>query len=172
MKRLLLLSTLLICAFSCENEDNIVAAQAKVIGEWEVYKVEKQYLVLDFVNGEMVQSMEWYDLTPSAEPEPSLIFDNDNTFETSYAGVITGEGVWSEIDENSFSFTFNQNLWSSLESNYIVQFDCDNTMSIKYLVEPPAGNHDFQDSDWYLVQYFRTPETVECDDLVNYYVYD
>ena len=137
-----------------------------------MYKVEKQDLVLDFVNGEMVQSMEWYDLTPSAEPEPSLIFDNDNTFETSYAGVITGEGVWSEIDENSFSFTFNQNLWSSLESNYIVQFDCDNTMSIKYLVEPPAGNHDFQDSDWYLVQYFRTPETVECDDLVNYYVYD
>ena len=137
-----------------------------------MYKVEKQDLVLDFVNGEMVQSMEWYDLTPSAEPEPSLIFDNDNTFETSYAGVIKGEGVWSEIDENSFSFTFNQNLWSSLESNYIVQFDCDNTMSIKYLVEPPAGNHDFQDSDWYLVQYFRTPETVECDDLVNYYVYD
>jgi len=116
--------------------------------------------------------MEWYDLTPSAEPEPSLIFDNDNTFETSYAGVITGVGVWSEIDENLFSFTFNQNPWSSLESNYIVQFYCDNTMSIKYLVESPAGNHDFQDSDWYLVQYFRTPETVECDDLVNYYVSD
>ena len=41
--------------------------------------------------------MQWHDLTPSAEPEPSLTFENDNTFETNYAGVITGDGVWSEI---------------------------------------------------------------------------
>jgi len=174
MKKLLMLTVLTLSLMCCEKEDtdNLVSAQAKVLGEWEVYKLEKQDLVLDFVDGEMVQSMQWHDLTPSAEPEPSLTFDNDNTYETNYEGVITGEGVWSEIDENSFSFTFNQNPWSILENNYIVQFQCENTMSIKHLVEPPAGNHDFQDSDWYVVRYFRTPGTVECDDLVNYYVTD
>ena len=172
MKKLFLLSTLLIFAFSCEKEDtnDLTSPQAKVIGEWEVYKFEKQDLAQDFVNGEIVQSMEWNDLTPSAEPEPSLTFDSDNTFETNYEGVITGDGVWSEIDENSFSFTFNQNPWSILESNYIVQFHCDNTMSIKHLVEPPAGNHDFQDSDWYVVGYYRTPGSVECDAQIEYYV--
>ena len=174
MKKIFLLSTLLIFAFSCEKEDtdSLISLEAKVIGEWEVYKFEKQELVQELVNGEIVQSMEWHDLTPSAEPEPSLTFENDNTFETNYAGVITGDGVWSEIDENTFSFTFNENAWSILESNYIVQFHCDNTISIKHLVEPPAGNHDFQDSDWYVVRYFRMPGTDECDDLVNYYVTD
>ena len=116
--------------------------------------------------------MAWSDLTPSQEPEPSLKFNGDNTFEQFYAAVLTREGIWSEIDENSFSFTFNQDPWSSLQSNYIVQFHCDNTMSIEYLVEAPAGNHDFQDSDWYAVRYFRTQGTDECDDLVNYYVTD
>ena len=86
MKKLFLLSTLLIFAFSCEKEDtnDLTSPQAKVIGEWEVYKFEKQDLAQDFVNGEIVQSMEWNDLTPSAEPEPSLTFDSDNTFETNY----------------------------------------------------------------------------------------
>ena len=174
MKKIFLLSTLLIFAFSCEKEDtdSLISLEAKVIGEWEVYKFETQELVQELVNGEIVQSMEWYDLTPSAEPEPSLIFENDNTFETNYAGVTTGDGVWSEIDENSFSFTFNENPWSSLESNYIVQFHCDSTMSIKHLKEPPAGNHNFQDSDWYVIRYFRMPGTNECDDLVDYYVTD
>ena len=172
MKKIFLLLTLLIFAFSCENEDNVDSTQAKVIGEWEVYKFEKQELVQEFVDGEVVQSMEWYDLTPSAEPETSLTFENDNTFETNYAGVVTGDGVWSEIDENTFSFTFNENPWSLLESNYIVQFHCDNTMSIKHLVAPPAGNHNFQDSDWYIVRYLRMPGTDECDDSVNYYVTD
>ena len=173
MKKVLLLIAIMTLS-SCEKEDsdNLISAPEKVIGEWEVYKFEKQELILDFEDGEMVQSMEWYDQTPSQEPEVSLTFNNDNTFETFYADVITGEGVWSEIDENSFSFTFNQNPWSSLESNYIVQFHCDNTMSIKHLVEPPAGNHDFQDSDWYVVRYYRAPESVECDDLINYYVTD
>ena len=111
--------------------------------------------------------MEWIDLTPSAEPKPTLIFENDNTFETSYACVISGDGIWSEIDENMFSFTFNENPWFILESNYIVKFHCDNRMSIKHLVEKPAGNHDFQYSDWHIVRYFRMPGTHECDDSVN-----
>lgn len=40
-------------------------------------------------------------------------------------------------------------------------------MSIKHLVEKPAGNHDFQYSDWHIVRYFRVPGTHECDDSVN-----
>ena len=79
MKKIFLLSTLLIFAFSCEKEDtdSLISLEAKVLGEWEVYKFETQELVQELVNGEIVQSMEWYDLTPSAEPEPSLIFEND-----------------------------------------------------------------------------------------------
>ena len=82
MKKLLMLTVLTLSLMCCEKEDtdNLVSAQAKVLGEWEVYKFEKQDLAQDFVNGEIVQSMEWNDLTPSAEPEPSLTFENDNTF--------------------------------------------------------------------------------------------
>ena len=43
-------------------------------------------------------------------------------------------------------------------------------MSIEYLVEAPAGNHDFQNSDWYAVGYYRTPGSVECDAQIEYYV--
>ena len=43
-------------------------------------------------------------------------------------------------------------------------------MSIKFRVEPPAGNNDFQDEDWYEVSYFRAPGTTQCDDLIDYYV--
>ena len=43
-------------------------------------------------------------------------------------------------------------------------------MSIEYLVEAPAGNHDFKDSEWYAVGYFRTPGSVECDAQIEYYV--
>jgi len=76
MKKIFLFSTLLIFAFSCKEEDtdSLISLEAKVIGEWEVYKFEKQELVQELVNGEIVQSMKWCDLTPSAEPEPSLIF--------------------------------------------------------------------------------------------------
>jgi len=41
--------------------------------------------------------MEWPDITPSAESELTLIF------ETSYACVISGNVIWSEIDENIYS---------------------------------------------------------------------
>ena len=54
MKKIFLILTLSIIAFSCETEgrDNIVSTQAKVLGEWEVYKFEKQDLVQELVNGE------------------------------------------------------------------------------------------------------------------------
>ncbi len=47
MKKIFLLSTLLIFAFSCEKEDtdSLISTEAKVIGEWEVYKFETQELV-------------------------------------------------------------------------------------------------------------------------------
>ena len=72
MKKLLMLTVLTLSLICCEKEDtdNLVSVQAKVLGEWEVYKFEKQELILDFEDGEMVQSMEWRDLSPSAEPEP------------------------------------------------------------------------------------------------------
>jgi len=41
---------------------------------------------------------------------------------------------------------------------------------LKNLVEAPAGNHYFQDSDWYVVGYYRTPGSVECDAQIEYNV--
>ena len=168
-KNVILLSVFAVLMFGCSKKDT----PPKIIGEWEVYKFERQTLSLDSIDAttlNLYQSMVWSDLTPSQEPEPSLKFNDDNTFEQFYAAVPIGGGIWTEIDENSFSFTFNQDPWSILQSNYVVQFHCDNTMSIEYLVEAPAGNHDFQDSDWYVIGYYRTPGSVECDAQIEYNV--
>ena len=132
-KNVILLSVFAVLMFGCSKNDT----PPKIIGEWEVYKFERQTLSLDSIDAttfDLYQSMAWSDLTPSQEPEPSLRFNDDNTFEQFYAAVLTREGIWTEIDKNLFSFTFNQDPWSSLQSNYIVQFHCDNTMSIEYLV--------------------------------------
>ena len=168
-KNFILLSVFSVLLFGCSKNNT----PPKIIGEWELYKFERQTLSLDSIDAttlDLYQSVVWSDLTPSQEPEPSLKFNDDNTFEQFYAGVLTHEGIWTEIDENSFSFTFNQDPWSILPSNYVVQFHCDNTISIEYLVEAPAGNHDFQDSDWYVIGYYRSPGSVECDAQIEYYV--
>ena len=145
-------------------------APARMLGEWEHYKREVEELILEFEDGEMVQSMEWIDLTSSMANELTLEFYEDLTFSGFYAGVETHQGAWSEENDSTFIFTFDEYPWSDLTETYVVNFHCDSTMSIKFRVEPPAGNNDFQDEDWYEVSYFRAPGTTQCDDLIDYYV--
>lgn len=145
-------------------------ASARIVGEWEAYKREVEELILGFEDGEMVQSMGWIDLTSSFANEGTLEFYEDHTFISFYAGVQTHEGDWIEENDSTFSFTFDEYPWSDLTETYVVNFHCDSTMSIKFRVEPPAGNNDFQDEDWYEVSYFRAPGTTQCDDLIDYYV--
>jgi hypothetical protein len=145
-------------------------ASARIVGEWEAYKREVEELILGFEDGEMVQSMGWIDLTSSFANEGTLEFYEDHTFISFYAGVQTHEGDWIEENDSTFSFTFDEYPWSDLTETYVVNFHCDNTMSINFRVEPPAGNHDFQDANWYEESYFRIPGTTQCDDLIDYYV--
>jgi hypothetical protein len=174
MKKLLFLSLLTLSLFSCESEDsNEQPLPAKVLGEWETYKVEKQELHLEGFNGvQAIHSIKWYDQTSQFSTESTLEFNEDSTFKNFYANVTTGEGTWNIIDDQTFNFTFNDPLrnWSDLENSYTVNFYCDNTMSIQYRITPPAGNHDFQDADWHIIQYYRTPGTLQCDDSIDYKV--
>ena len=144
----------------------------KIIGDWESYKWEKQDLVLediDIVSGQLIHSMQW-----TAQPmnDNQLIFSDDHTFDELYAGVNSREGNWEVVSNNpyEFTFTFSSTPWSNLQTVYSAKMHCDNTMSIKYRVAPPAGNHEFQNAEWYHVVYYRKNGTTQCDDLVDYYV--
>ena len=98
-KKFILLSVFSVLLFGCSKNDT----PPKIIGEWESYKFEKQELRLDSIDPltlNLYQSMAWGDYTPSREPEPSLKFNDDNTFEQFYQGVLTHQGIWTEIDEN------------------------------------------------------------------------
>ena len=164
---------------SCEKENldettidtSNQTASARIVGEWEAYKREAEELLWSFDGVGIVQSMGWIDLTSSFANEGTLEFYEDHTFISFYSGVQTHEGDWIEENDSTFSFTFDEYPWSDLTETYVVNFHCDNTMSINFRVEPPAGNHDFQDANWYEESYFRIPGTIECDDLTDYYVY-
>ena len=68
-KNVILLSVFAVLMFGCSKKDT----PPKIIGEWEVYKFERQMLQLDSIDAttlNLYQSMVWSDLTPSQEPEP------------------------------------------------------------------------------------------------------
>jgi hypothetical protein len=144
----------------------------KIEGEWEVYKTESQELILGVVNQELIQTMEWRDMTSPSPEDNTLKFFSNKTFSDFYAGVFVRDGNWDVVsgNEDEFTFSFNAMPWSALQDTYTVKLHCDNTMSVQYRVEPPAGNHDFQNAEWYVVVYFRRPGTTPCDNLIDYYV--
>lgn len=186
MKKLIMLKTILLslsltlilsgCKKEAKDETVTIVptppAAPKVIGEWEVYKIEKIELVTLFENGQLVNSMEWYDQTPLFPEDFNLNFHENKTFQEFYAGVLVNGGGWNVVanNEKEYSFYFDNSPWSALQETYITHFYCDNTMSVKYRVPPPAGNHGFQDAEWYVVYYYKRPGTLPCDDLVDYYV--
>ena len=173
MKNTVLLILLAITFTSCEEESKPLPKElTKIEGAWENYRVEKHELVgVDFSNGTAIFEKQWFDQTSQFSTRNTLEFNEDYTFTNLYAGVNTGHnGMWSKINDRTFSLTFNNplNTWSELTDTYIVNFYCDNTMSIEYLVAPPAGNHGFE--NFYIKVYFRTPETSECSEQIDYYV--
>lgn len=177
MKKVVFLSLIALCMMGCDDEqalpieDNTtIEEKSQIIGDWELYRAEKHDLHMEFDDGQLVTSMKWIDVTSTRASEMTLEFDDDNTFENYYAGVKTHEGTWGKINDKTFDFTFSENAWSDMTNTYTVNVHCNNTISIKYRVNPPAGNHKYHDDEWYYIQYYRTPGTSECDDWIDYYV--
>ena len=79
--------------------------------------------------------MATFDQTSQFSTDSTLEFNEDYSLNDFYAEVLVGEGIWNEINEDMFSFTFNDplNNWSNLANTYSVIFYCDNTISIQYL---------------------------------------
>ena len=75
--------------------------------------------------------MQWYDQTSQFSTESTIEFNEDYSFNDFYAGVLVAEGIWNEINDDMFSFTFNDPLhnWSDLVNTFTVNFYCDNTIS-------------------------------------------
>jgi hypothetical protein len=180
MRKLILLVIMAVAFMSCEKDDlnetpvAEVEVQTRIIGEWEMFKREKQdiYLVEITPDLEGIWEMHWIDLTSSQATESTLEFNEDYSFSDFYAAVLVSDGIWNKIDDDTYSFTFNDPLgnWSEYSDTYLVNFYCDNTMSIQFLIPPPVGDNDFQDIDFYSIQYYRTPGTEECADLIEYQV--
>ena len=85
--------------------------KARIIGEWEAYKVEKQELILGFkANGSLNQSIQWFDQTSKLSTESRLAFNEDYSFNDFYARVLIGKGIWNEINKDMYIFTFNDPL--------------------------------------------------------------
>ena len=106
--------------------------KARIIGEWEAYKVEKQELILGFkANGSLNQSIQWFDQTSKLSTESRLAFNEDYSFNDFYARVLIGKGIWNEINKDMYIFTFNDplNNWWNLDNTCTVNFYCDNTIS-------------------------------------------
>ncbi len=189
MKKLIFTKTMLICLGSAiilascqkENIDKTITVipnptvSAKITGKWETYKLERQELIIDSIVGtppKAFTSMVWRDQTPSRITDGTMDFNDDYTFQHFYAEVLVYSGTWNEVNDSTFTMTFDPNgngEWSKITTDYIVTKHCNNTMSVDYLVAPPAGNHEHHDDDWHIVTYFRTPGTFECDDLIDYY---
>jgi hypothetical protein len=184
MKNFLLLAIMVVAFSSCDTDDlnetltpeaeteTEVDDVTRILGEWEMFKREAQELSLDFIDGELIYSVKWYDLTGSFATEAKLEFNEDYSFGHFYAEVPVSDGIWNKVDDDTYSLTFNdtQENWSEYTDTYVVNFYCDNTMSIQYRKPPPVGDNDFQDTDFYAIQYYRTPSTEACADLIEYQV--
>lgn len=180
LKSTFFICTLLFVFASCnkESKDETITvlpstqSVPKIVGDWEVYKIENQSLQLDMVGGQLINTMEWFAYTSPTYSDIQLTFLNDSTFEERYAGVLVGNGSWENVAgiDNQFTFIFNGTPWSDFQDTYTLEMYCDSTMSIKYRVAPPAGNHEFQTAEWYEEIYYKRPGSTPCEASIEYNV--
>lgn len=150
---------------------------ARVLGDWELYKAEKNVLITDVIidsNGQpsAVNSIAWGDVTSPMSNEITYKFNDNHTFQEFYAGVQTGQGNWEEVASKPDEFTMVYDVTPdfALEDTFMVKIHCDNTMSVQVRMVPPAGNIGLDNEVWTYISYYRTPETLQCDDLIDYQV--
>lgn len=179
---LALSATALLVGCKKENVDETITvipqpASAKVLGDWELYKAEKNVLISDLIidsNGQpsVVNSIAWGDDTSPMSNEITYKFNDNHTFQEFYAGVQTGQGNWEEVTSkpDEFTMVYDVTPGFALEDTFMVKIYCDNTMSVQVRIDPPAGDHGLHNEVWTYIGYYRTPETLQCDDQIDYQV--
>ncbi|MFC6268066.1 hypothetical protein [Frigoriflavimonas asaccharolytica] len=167
MKKVFLLLLAAITIISCRTEDSIaepevqqVEAAAKVIGEWQNYRDEKEETVLDQWTGSAwTTKQEWY---KTLRPNSQIIleFAADGTFKDKYGTVVTSTGVWAKLANGSYTFNYVQgaNPNPALNGTRIMKFYCDNTYSVKV-----EGNEKS-------ILYYKKIAETECGATVPYKV--
>jgi hypothetical protein len=166
MKNLLLLAVLTLTFMSCENDElnetPPVTVEAKVLGEWQLYRDENLETIIDEWTGtEWTTIDQWFQNTRE-DSEIILEFKEDGTFIDRYADVPVRNGIWGELEDDRYYFDYVQedNTNDQLTQRRYITFYCDNTYSIEI-----EGNDR-------AVYYYRVIGTIECSDLINYNVND
>lgn len=164
MRNLLLITALALTFMNCEkkelNETPLV--EAKVLGEWEMYRDENLVAMLDEWTGtEWTFVDQWFQNTRE-DSQIILEFKADGTFVDRYADVAFANGVWGELEDGRYYFDYiqDQNINEQLTQRRYIMFYCDNTYSIEI-----EGNDR-------AVYYYREIGTTECSDLITYNVID
>ena len=167
MKKLLLLTVLTLSFWSCENDQvndsEPTNANAKVLGEWELYRDENLESIIDQWTGtEWTYVDQWFQNTRE-NSQIILEFKEDGTFVDRYADVPIAAGIWEKIDDTHFYFDYNTddiNINDTFANRRHITFYCDNTYSIEI-----EGNDR-------VIYYYRIIGTTECSELINYNVND
>lgn len=164
MKKLFLLAVLTLTFLSCEKDELNVTpeAEAKVIGEWELYRDESLVEMIDEWTGtEWTTVDQWFQNTRE-DSQIILEFKEDGTFIDRYADVAVANGVWGVLEDGRYYFDYIQDegINEQLTQRRYITFYCDNSYSI-----------DIEGNDR-AVFYYRMIGTTECSALINYKVTD
>lgn len=164
MKKLFLLAVLTLTFLSCEKDElNVTTeAEAKVIGEWELYRDESLVEMIDEWTGtEWTRVDQWFQNTRE-DSQIILEFKEDGTFIDRYADVAVANGVWGVLEDGRYYFDYIQDegINEQLTQRRYITFYCDNSYSI-----------DIEGNDR-AVFYYRMIGTTECSALINYKVTD
>ena len=164
MKKLFLLAVLTLTFLSCEKDElNVTTkAEAKVIGEWELYRDESLVEMIDEWTGtEWTTVDQWFQNTRE-DSQIILEFKEDGTFIDRYADVAVANGVWGVLEDGRYYFDYiqDESINEQLNQRRHISFYCDNSYSI-----------DIEGNDR-AVFYYRMIGTTECSALINYNVTD
>ena len=164
MRKLAFVILITISFMSCEKNETlgVQPENAKVLGEWQLYRSEKLEYVIDQWTGTSWTHIDkWF---KNIRQDSPIIheFKEDGTFLDKYAAVVVAKGTWQKIDDNTYSFQYSEESKTTNtnlpEKNYVT-FYCDNTYAIKY-----ENNTS--------VDYYKILNDTECAESITYYVQD
>jgi hypothetical protein len=163
MKKILLLTLFTVSFFSCTENEILETLPAQILGEWEMYRNEKQESVIDqWTETEWTYKNQWFKTIRNSS-KIILAFNEDGTFENRYADVVIANGTWEKIAENQYSFVYTQDAATkndAFKETRFVTFYCDKTYSVT------------TEGDTNTINYFQQMGTTACSSLIKYKVTD